>query len=208
MASFRVVSVFLASAAIAACGGGSEPVGAATAPPPTTTPPAEGSGPDASTPPVTPSASYFPPAAGTWETITAAAAGFDQAKLDEVSTFVQQSNSTTFMVLYDGRILVEKYWGTATATTLKDVASAQKSVLSMLMGTLIANGILSLDDTVTSVLGEGWSNATVAQEAPITLRHILTMTSGLDASLGYAAPPGTAWLYNTDAYHRNGFVVA
>ena len=34
------------------------------------------------------------------------------------------------------------------------------------------------------------------------------MTSGLDASLGYAAPPGTAWLYNTDAYHRNGFVVA
>ena len=163
-----------------------------------------GGAPDSSYPTT---ASYFPPATGTWETVTAAQAGFDQAKLDAVSSFVESSNSTTFMILFDGRILVEKYWAGADATTLKDIASAQKSVLSMLVGKLISSGMLSFDDTVTSVLGAGWSNATPEQEAPITLRQILTMTSGLDANLGYAAPAGTAWLYNTDAYHRNGLVV-
>ena len=111
------------------------------------------------------------------------------------------------MILYDGRILVEKYWAGSDATTLRDIASAQKSVLSMLVGRLITAGTLSFTDTVTSILGAGWSNATAEQEAPITMMQILTMTSGLDANLGYSVPAGSAWLYNTDAYHRNGLVV-
>ncbi len=205
--------LLLASLTASACGGSSDAAvpgpGADAAP---VTPPgadADAAAPPPTAPTPTPTLDYFPPpsASGSWETTTAAAAGFDQAKLDELATFVEQSKSTTFTILFDGRILLEKYWAGATATTLKDVASAQKSVLSLLMGTLIANGTLSLDDTVTSVLGEGWSNAAPAQEAPITLRHILTMTSGLDGSLGYAAPAGSAWLYNTDAYHRSGMVV-
>ena len=202
---------------LAACSGSSDqpvnaaPSGTVDAGAPVSTPPSThapgdaGSDGDAGNSTLT--ADYFPPATGTWETVSAAEAGFDQAKLDEVSTFVEQSNSTTFMVLYDGRILVEKYWNGRDATTLQDVASAQKSVLSMLIGSLISKGTLSFDATVTSILGAGWSNATAQQEAPITMRQILTMTSCLDANLGYAAPAGSTWLYNTDAYHRNGLVV-
>lgn len=210
MRSVLLAATFL----LAACSGSSS---SPDATPPTndtpdasTTPP----GADASTPPpasdastTPPTADYFPPATGTWETVSAADAGFDQAKLDDLATFVQNSNSTTFMMLYDGRILVEKYWAGADATTLRDIASAQKSVLSMLVGILLTQGKLAETDTVTSILGAGWSNATAEQEAPITMRQILTMTSGLDANLGYAAPAGSTWLYNTDAYHRNGLVV-
>lgn len=193
---------------VAACGGSSEAIAPATPDPstPTTpTPPASPTSPEAGAPSA--ASDYFPPATGTWETVTAADAGFDPAKLDELATFVEQSRSTTFMILYEGRILVEKYWSGADATTLQDVASAQKSVLSMLVGQLISKGTLAFDDTVTSILGAGWSNASAAEEAPITMRHLLTMTSGLDASLGFAAPAGTTWLYNTDAYHRTGLAV-
>lgn len=144
---------------------------------------------------------YFPPASGTWETAAAATAGFDDAKLDEVVSFAGSTKATTFLMLYDGRILREQYWG-ATATTNRDIASAQKSITSLLVGIAQQRFGFHREDTVTSLVGSGWSNATPEQEAPITLQELLTMTSGLDASLGYAAPAGTAWLYNTDAYHR------
>ena len=72
----------------------------------------------------------------------------------------------------------------------------------LLVGVAAAQGAFGLDDTVTSILGAGWSNGTPDEEAPITVRHLLTMTSGLDESLKRVAAPGAQWLYNTDAYHR------
>lgn len=158
-------------------------------------------------PPPGPTATYFPPAGDTWETVDAAAAGFDPAKLAELTTFVEQSASNTFVILFDGRIVVEKYWSGSTATSTRDIASAQKSVSSLLVGAAVAQNAFGLDDTVTSALGDGWSNGSVADEAGITVRHLLTMTSGLDTNLQHDAAPGTKWLYNTDAYHRLELVI-
>lgn len=200
------LSLFLA---LPACDGssssdvtGSGPGSTEPAPPDGTTPPGE----PPTTPPTTPPSAgttYFPPAAAanTWETVDASAAKFDPAKLAELTTWVEQTSATTFMIVYDGRILVEKYWG-SDAATLRDIASAQKSVSSLLVGAAIAQGAFGLEDKVTSILGDGWSNGTPAEEAPITVRQLLTMTSGLDGQLEYDAAAGTKWLYNTDAYHR------
>ena len=140
---------------------------------------------------------YFPPAGDAWENLdaTALATHFDSAKLDELTQFAEQSKSTTFMVLYDGRIVVEKYSAGSSVSTLRDVASAQKSVISLMVGAAVARGLLAVDDKVTSILGDGWSNGTPSEEAPITVRHLLTMTSGLDESLHRVADPGTQWLY-------------
>jgi CubicO group peptidase (beta-lactamase class C family) len=50
---------------------------------------------------------------------------------------------------------------------------------------------------VTLHLGKGWSNASLEQEAAITLRHLLTMTSGLKDDLTFEASAGTRWRYNS-----------
>lgn len=192
--------------ALAACGGESAAV--PTSPPASASPPAETAPakPVETQAPATPPSSaalYFPPRreAGAWETIAPSAAGFDPAKLDAVTDFVGQTGATTFAVLARGRLVVEKAWGVGEDAT-RDVASAQKSVVSLLTGIAVGKGLFALDDEVTSLLGAGWSNDTPANEAGITVRHLLTMTSGLDTSLERVAAPGSAWLYNTDAYHR------
>lgn len=204
------LALLMVSSLMVACGGSSS----AVEPTVPETPSADGAAPaldgggevDASDAPL--AGDYVPPPGDAWETITPAKAGFDAAKLDAVSAFVEQSSSTTFMMLYDGRIVVEKYWAGSTATTLRDIASAQKSISSLMVGAAVASGAFGLDDTLTSILGDGWSNGTPADEAGITVRHILTMTSGLTANLEHAAAPGAAWLYNTDAYHRLDLVLA
>ena len=71
------------------------------------------------------------------------------------------------------------------------------------MGVARDEGLLGLDDTVTSYLGAGWSAAAEADEALITVRHLLTMTSGLGPqTLKAKTPPGEVWEYNTNAYQK------
>ena len=107
------------------------------------------------------------------------------------------------MVLAGGRILAEEYWGDATEDTVQDIASCQKSVTSTLIGIAVDEGRLGLDDPISDHLGRGWSRAEVEEEAAITVRHLLTMTSGLNkTTLRKEAEPGTAWRYNTPAYQK------
>jgi CubicO group peptidase (beta-lactamase class C family) len=174
-------------------------------------------------------ANYFPPAGSgaEWKTIDAAEAGFDRAKLDEVLEFARQQRSSGLVILYRGRIVAEGYWNPndvsidrkamsfkklgydqrvvgrdAAGRAIEDVASAQKSISSMLAGIAQHRGMLKISDPVHKYLGPGWSQASTEQESDITIRHLLTMTSGLDEELKFTAPPGTRWFYNTTAYSR------
>ncbi len=145
---------------------------------------------------------YFPPAegAGAWATVDPTAAGWDATALAAVKDWVGTTGGTSFLVLADGKILTEAYWG-ADASTLRDIASAQKSVVSLLVGMAIVNRAFAPDDTVSSLVGPGWTNDTPANESTITVRQLLTMTSGLDDTLMRVAAPGSTWRYNTNAYH-------
>jgi CubicO group peptidase (beta-lactamase class C family) len=110
--------------------------------------------------------------------------------------------------------VVEQYYGTYTADSAWYWASAGKSLVGVLMGLAQQDGLLRLSDSTSRYLGRGWTSATRAQEGRITLRHQLTMTSGLDASppppctaddeapacLRYLAPPGTRWTYHNAVY--------
>ena len=72
-------------------------------------------------------------------------------------------------------------WYATDDTYARDIASAQKSVLSVLIGRAIADGIVGIDTLVDDVLGSGWTSH--GQTSAITVRHLLTMTSGLDDGL-------------------------
>lgn len=134
-----------------------------------------------------------------WSTEPAAAAGFSDQGLDAVFALAQAQRSSEFIVVHAGHLVREARWAAGDATS--DVASVQKSVVAVLIGMAIERKLIAIAAPVSSYLGEGWSQATPDQEAAITVRHLLTMTSGLNESLDYESPPGSAWRYNTVAYH-------
>ena len=159
---------------------------------------------------------YFPPDDGAWEHIDPAAAGWDAAQLDKALEIAGARNSSGVVVLHQGRILAERYWDLpdpplryrnyvtghdAAGQAIEDVASAQKSVVAVITGMAQERGYLAIDDPVAKYLGTGWSQTAAANENQITIRHLLSMTSGLADDLTLQAAPGTAWRYNTPAYH-------
>ena len=165
-------------------------------------------------------APYFPPTdSPDWATTDPAARGWDAAALDRVFAFAQAQGSTGLVIVQGGRLIAERYWpllpGAASATggyaalqhghtpqgwPLEDVASIQKSVISVLVGIARAKGLVDIDRPVSSYLGSGWSRAPADKEALITSRHLLGMASGLDSQFRYEAPAGTRWSYNTAVY--------
>ena len=155
---------------------------------------------------------YFPPLTGsTWDTIAPQTLGYCQPKIDSLYNFLEQNNSKAFILLKDGKIVLEKYFGTHTATTPWQWASAGKTITSFMTGIAQQEGYLSITDTTASYLGQGWTNCTPQQEERITIWNQLTMTSGLDdgvpdhyctldTCLNYLADPGTRWAYHNGPY--------
>ena len=166
---------------------------------------------------------YFPPADGPWATVDPGDVGWDAAKLDAALDLAGERSSSGVVVLHRGRILAERYWpvenpgegyarqqpGTnAAGHPLEDVASVQKSVVATLTAIAAERGLLTFDDAVSDHLGAGWTEASAEQEAAITIRHLLAMTSGLTPQLAYEADPGARWRYNTPAYHHLMRIIA
>ena len=155
---------------------------------------------------------YFPPTVGnTWATTTPAELGWCEDQIPELLTFLESNNTKAFIVLKNGKIVIENYFGTFTQDSLWYWASAGKTLTSYLVGIAQQNGQLSINDLSSSYLGSGWTSCTVAQENNITVRNQLTMTSGLDdgvadeyctlpSCLQYLAPAGTRWAYHNAPY--------
>ena len=158
---------------------------------------------------------YFPSSDDEWETVSPESIGWDVGALDEALALAGELRSSGVVILHNGRILAERYWDAPRdpayrrmvtgydddGHSIEDVASVQKSVVAVLTGMAQSRGFLSIHDSVGSYLDSGWSQATVEQEREITIRHLLSMTSGLDTEFRYAAEAGTTWLYNTPVYH-------
>lgn len=158
---------------------------------------------------------YFPPLGARWERVDPSDVGWANEALVAAERYAADHHSSGLLVLCGGRILLERYWSDPEALPVglrgdplpggrvtEDVASMQKSVVSILVGIAMGKGLLLLDDPVVRHVGPGWSAAPREAEAAITVRHLLSMTSGLDERLGYVAPPGTVWFYSLGAsYH-------
>lgn len=154
---------------------------------------------------------YFPPKSGTWSTVNPTELGWCTDKIDTLYDFLEKGDTKAFIVLKDGKIAMEKYFGTFTQDSLWYWASAGKTLTATAIGIALQNGKLKLSDTSSKYLGKGWSSLTPEQEAKITVWHHLTMTTGLDdavsnpdctdkACLTYKAEPGTRWAYHNAPY--------
>ncbi|MBI5544954.1 MAG: beta-lactamase family protein, partial [Deltaproteobacteria bacterium] len=136
----------------------------------------------------------------------------DPVALAELVREAEASGSTALVVLHDGRRIGEWYFGGCSEPT--EMMSATKSIVALAIELLIEDGRLeSLDEPVWKLFPE-WNQG---QKQKITVRHLLSQTSGLQAQRDtrevyqspdfvrlaladeLSDPPGTRFFYNNKA---------
>lgn len=162
---------------------------------------------------------YFPPLnSDTWEIKTPSELNWNTLNLTNLLSYLNQNNTRAFIVLKDGKIVVEEYFGNTILGTLpfdKNSqwywASAGKTITATLVGIAQQEGHLNIENPVSDYLGNAWTSLTPEKEQLITVRNQLTMTTGLDyigsnldctlpSCLTYKTDAGQQWFYHNAPY--------
>ena len=133
-------------------------------------------------------------------------------------------NTLAVIVMHRGKIVAERYGGPVTPETPMQGWSMNKSLMATFIGRQIDQSHVQLSDSVVTALrAAGAGDATGAKVHPdLTLRHLLSMTTGFDFSeryfpgddvtdmlyrqagmwrsapdTGHAFPPGEQWAYSS-----------
>lgn len=166
---------------------------------------------------------YFPPlSGGQWDTLSPATLQWCDARIDSLYSYLAVKNTKSFVVLKNGKLVLEAYFGSYTADSVWYWASSSKSLASLITGIAQQKGYINIGNPVSSYLGNGWTNAPINKESLITVKHLLKMSSGLDDSpplpcdnqdtakscLLYLVDPDQRWAYHTGAYRKVQDVVS
>ena len=148
---------------------------------------------------------YFPATTGTdWETKSPSSLGWNQNALQPLKDYLLEKNSKSFMILVNGRIVMEEYFDGHTSTASWPWNSAGKTLVTATTGIAQQEGLLHINTKVAQYLGTGWTSEPLEKENLITSRHLLTMTSGINdesdfivkANLTYLKDAGVRWSYH------------
>ncbi|GAB1856336.1 serine hydrolase [Flavobacteriaceae bacterium MHTCC 0001] len=159
---------------------------------------------------------YYPPSnSNTWQTKSVNDVGWNVTKLQPLLDYLKDQNTKGFMILYDGKIVVEAYMNGHDTNKLWYWASAGKTLTTTLSGIAQEEGLININDKVSDYLGTGWTSAPLEKENLITCKNLLSMNSGLDDStdsvapqdLQYVANAGTRWAYH-NVYKKMQDVIA
>lgn len=152
-------------------------------------------------------AMYFPPNDGSniWETKSISSLGWNQSAVQPLLDYLELKHSKSFIILVNGRIVLENYFNGHSATTPWYWASAGKTLTTTVTGIAEQEGLININNKVSDYLGTGWTSAPLAKENLITCKNLLSMNSGLNETLGddvspanlqYVADAGTRWAYH------------
>jgi CubicO group peptidase (beta-lactamase class C family) len=121
---------------------------------------------------------------------------YNSVKLSEqaVSEF-EKYETVVFLVARDGKILHEEYWDGWNDTTISNSFSMAKSIVSLLIGCLVDEGKITVEDPVHKYIPE----LDDMKDHPILIRHLLNMSSGLDWDESYSRLTSVT----TQAYYGN-----
>lgn len=147
---------------------------------------------------------YFPSNTDTvWKTKSISSLGWNQNAIQPLKDYLIEKHSKSFMILVNGRIVMEEYFNGHSRDLLWHWHSAGKTLIAMITGIAQQEGFLNINDKVSKYLGKGWTSEPPEKEDLITIRHLLTMTSGLydaqlidKSNLTYVADAGTRWSYS------------
>jgi len=140
----------------------------------------------------TPSSTSSAPTTSPPPTTAAASTAWQGADFGPLDAFIESTDGEALAIWESGAIVHE--WYRTDASYTRDIASAQKSILSLLVGRAVGDGLVVLDTPIDDVLGTRWTPS--GQSAGITVEHLLAMSSGLDDRREAVAPPGERWIYS------------
>lgn len=161
---------------------------------------------------------YHYPTANNWETKSPEDLNYCSEQIDSLYDFLDQTNTKAFIILHEGKIVLEKYFGTFTVDSSWYWASAGKSLMAVLLAKAQGDGDLNIEDPTSDYLGKGWTSTTPEQETAITIKHQMAMATGLDDNqkptlehpdplncldpecLKYEVAPGEQWAYHNAPY--------
>lgn len=155
---------------------------------------------------------YFPPNAGnSWDTLNGRSLAWCTEEWDTVENYLQAAGSKSFIVLYRGKIVKEKYFGNYQPDSVWYWASAGKTLMAYLIGRAQDDGQLNIGDKTSDYLDTGWTSAPLAKEDLIKVQDQLQMSTGLDytvpdldctadSCLQYRADAGSQWYYHNAPY--------
>ncbi len=169
-----------------------------------------------------------------WEVASLSDVGIDPGKIDQITREIRNDERFdgihSMLIVKDGKLVHEAYFWGYQRNSLNVMASITKSVTSTLIGIAIDKGFIrSVEQNVVSLLPEYSELTKDPKKQAIQLKHILTMSSGLDwlehgtsyndlensewqmvdsedwieyvLSKPVKDTPGTAFLYNTGGIH-------
>lgn len=107
-------------------------------------------------------------------------------------TFLEDHATVAFLIIHRDTIKYERYFEGYDPATIHTSFSMAKSVMSMLIGCAIEDGLIaSVDQPISDIVPELKKNGF----DKVTVEHVLQMTSGLDFEESYVNPFGTAARY-------------
>ena len=121
-----------------------------------------------------------------WAASSPEAEGLDAARLTELVQRLRRAEFgqvESLLVVRNGRLAVEEYFGGGSLTAAHTMQSVTKSVVSLLTGIAVRKGLLRVDDRAAGFFPgyEPLANFD-DRKAAITVRDLLTMRTGLDWS--------------------------
>lgn len=158
---------------------------------------------------------YFPPiSSSSWETTTPSSLNWDETKLQELYLYLDTKNTKGFIILVNGKIVVEKYFNNHSQNATWPWFSAVKSLTATAIGIAQDEGIININNKTSDYLGNNWSSLTQEKQDLITVKHHLSMTTGLISDqnnliawtctqpicIQYEADAGTQWNYHQGAF--------
>ncbi|MDI1354369.1 MAG: serine hydrolase [bacterium] len=166
---------------------------------------------------------YFPPLTGSnWDTLSPSSLFWCNSRIDSLYFYLEAKNTKSFIILKNGKIVLEKYFGSYTKDSVFYWASASKSLASFITGIAQQKGLITINSKVSQYLGTGWTSENLAKENLINVKHLLQMTSGMEdapplpcdnedtarSCLTYKVDAGSRWAYHTGAYRKVQDVVS
>jgi len=179
--------------------------------------------------------SYWPTT--DWQKASPESQGLSSADLSRFLNSIRLAGLPvhSFLLIRNAYLLVDADFFPYDGASVHDVASVTKSVMSLLIGTAIQQGFIqSIDDPISKYLVQYSTLFGGTEKGKITIRNLLTMTSGLkDSPLGSSPipeallletmqqkdwgqyilslplehPPGSHFSYNSAHYHLLSLVL-
>lgn len=134
----------------------------------------------------------------------------------EAQAYSTARNGVSVLVLKDGKTVCEGYAGAGGPDRGWEIWSGTKSFNGLILAAAVQDGLITLDERVADTLPE-WRDD--PRKAKVTIRQLLSLTSGIETTVGRApdyagaaaaavtAEPGTRFDYGAEPFQVFGAVM-